>query len=312
MLAHHGAPALAGRAVDLSRDAGVIRISADRRRDGGRGFPINALARRNSTIGADKATTGIWRPLLEAAEPRIRIVFLSGDPGTPGHLFRIERCAAAAAAAGAETVIVRVDELDAHLHTVQAAHIIFIWRTQWHDLLARVVEEAHAERRTVIYDIDDLLFDPGLAKESIIDGIRSLGLDERETAESYSNILTAFANSDFGVAPTDFLAHRMRAYQKPVFTLPNGFDNRTLAAARAAVRARSIRPADGVERIGYAAGTRTHQRDFGELRAPSPPYCGCVRRRVSSCSRRKAIPSSCPTNSPSSRNSRSGSNGGGP
>jgi glycosyltransferase involved in cell wall biosynthesis len=227
--------------------------------------PINALARRDSTIEADKATTGIWRPLFEAAEPRIRIVFLSGDPGTPGHLFRIERCAAAAAAAGAETVIVRVDELDAHLRTVQAAHIIFIWRTQWHDLLARAVAQARAERRTVIYDIDDLLFDPTLAKESIIDGIRSLGLDERETAESYSNILTAFANSDFGVAPTDFLAHRMRAYQKPVFTLPNGFDNRTLAAARAAVRARAARPADGVERIGYAAGTRTHQRDFGEV-----------------------------------------------
>src|SRR5260370_42381700 len=40
-----------------------------------------------------------------------------------------------------------------------------------------------------------------------------------------------------------------------------------LAAGRLAVRRRALEPADGLLRIGYAAGTRTHQRDFSQCAA---------------------------------------------
>ena len=57
------------------------------------------------------------------------------------------------------------------------------------------------------------------------------------------------------------LARQVRELDKPTFVLPNCFDAAVLEASRLAVRRRV--PADeGIVRIGYAAGTRTHQRDF--------------------------------------------------
>jgi GT2 family glycosyltransferase len=54
----------------------------------------------------------------------------------------------------------------------------------------------------------------------------------------------------------------MRAFQKGTWILPNGFDAATLARSRLAVRARASAGWDRLVRIGYAAGTVTHQRDF--------------------------------------------------
>jgi len=49
----------------------------------------------------------------------------------------------------------------------------------------------------------------------------------------------------------------------PAIVLPNGLDHTTIAASRLAARRRRARgPEDELVRIGYAGGSRTHQRDF--------------------------------------------------
>ena len=65
-----------------------------------------------------------------------------------------------------------------------------------------------------------------------------------------------------GIATTAELAAHMRARHRPVHVVPNGFDAATLGRARLALRRRRAEPDDGLVRIGYAGGTRTHQMDF--------------------------------------------------
>ena len=54
----------------------------------------------------------------------------------------------------------------------------------------------------------------------------------------------------------------MRAFGKQVTVVPNGFDDAFLRTAQRAVEWRESLPDDGIVRIGYAAGTMTHQQDL--------------------------------------------------
>ena len=208
-----------------------------------------------STIGADKATTGIWRPLLEAAEPRIRIVFLSGDPGTPGHrsasndvrppLRPPVRRRSSCASTSSMLICTPCRPPTSSSYGGHSGTIC------WHGSSRRRMRSA--ERSSTISTTSCSTRGSPRRASSTESGASVWTSAYRRPSLRYSNILTAFANSDFGVAPTDFFPRtacvRTRSRFRP---FPTDSTTGTSAAARAAVRARSIRPADGVERIGDA------------------------------------------------------------
>lgn len=207
-----------------------------------------------------------------AAEARatnraMRLVYISGEPDTPGHLYRVERPAAAARISGAEVLVVRMEEATEHLGSVAEADVLVLWRTPLNDKVAAAVGVARSAQVKIIFDVDDLMVDPSLAKTEVIDGIRSQDLPENLVASHFEQIRQAMLAADLCTASTDELAQHMQRAWKPVRTLPNSFDHQTLAASRLAVRHWS-RERDGLLRIGYAGGSRTHQRDFA-LCAPA-------------------------------------------
>ena len=140
--------------------------------------------------------------------------------------------------------------------------LMIVWRAEWGPGLSELFRAVRKRGASIIFDVDDLMFDSSLATAQVIDAIRSMKLDSAQVAGFYDRICMTFEHCDYGTAPTSYLAHWMRRYQKPTFVLPNGFDQRTLEISREAVRNRRHSTSDGLERIGYAAGTRTHQRDF--------------------------------------------------
>ena len=192
------------------------------------------------------------------------IFFASGEADTPGHFYRIERYAEAAKTAGYGTVVFPVDKARDFLHQITFSSIIFIWRAMWSAPIVALYETAKAAGAKIVFDIDDFMFEPRLATKEVIDGIRSLNVTEEEVRHHYTEMHRTFSISDAGSAPTDFLAAHMRRYSIPAFVLPNGFDENTLLKSRLAVRARHQKSEDGLIRIGYAAGTLTHQRDFAQ------------------------------------------------
>ena len=227
-------------------------------------------------------------PQAFPGSPPPRVLFVSGEPDTPGHHYRVVRYAAAATAAGYAAEIVRSDELPrgriawACRGRGRPPALVVIWRAVWTAALQRAIRRWRRGGARILFDVDDYMFDPALARVSIIDGIRSQAFTEEAVAEMYARVNQTFLACDAGIAPTEPLAHAMRRWGKPAYVMPNGFDEASLQTSRRAVAARRRRTADGIVRIGYAAGSRTHQRDFA-VAAPAVarvlrerPHCRLV------------------------------------
>jgi glycosyltransferase involved in cell wall biosynthesis len=196
-----------------------------------------------------------------AASATRRILFVSGEAHTPGHIYRVMRHVEAAAQLGMAASWMTIAQVWERGEDISAADIVIIWRAEDSPMVAEIFSRARATGAKVLFDIDDLMFKPELATISIIDGIRSLGHDAASVAMMFQSIQKVAAHADACICTTEELAHHMREFNPITFVLPNGFDAAALSTSRRAVR-RCGRDSDGLVRLGYATGTRTHQADF--------------------------------------------------
>ncbi len=200
-------------------------------------------------------------PLLTSSSTRAtRLVWISGEPDTPGQLYRVARHVEAGARGGLVTDWMRADEIARRRDEIMAADVLVIWRAAWDEDVAAAVEAARGAGVRVVFDIDDLMFEPDLARTEIIDGIRSQQLTEAQVQEHYRRVRTTLQAADIVMAATEELAMQARRLSVPALVLPNGFDAITYGRSRLAARRRQR--SEPVVRIGYAGGSRTHQRDF--------------------------------------------------
>lgn len=203
-----------------------------------------------------------WLVRREEVGSAHRIVFVSGEADTPGHVYRVVRPARAAAELGHAVDVIDLDDLSAAHCRGPAPVVVFVWRARWCGRLERAVTAWRRAGARIVFDIDDLMIDPALADPAVIDGIRSMGLKPADIARHYAAIRRTLDLADECHAPTEPLAAALRACGKPAEVTVNGFDDDTWRASRAAVLDRRGATDDGLIRIGYASGSRTHQRDF--------------------------------------------------
>jgi glycosyltransferase involved in cell wall biosynthesis/SAM-dependent methyltransferase len=192
----------------------------------------------------------------------LSILYVSAEPTTPGNSYRVTRYVEAAAANGVAASWMPQASLAGRLHEVSSYDVLVLWRTPWDEAIAKATATMKGLGRTVVFDVDDLMVDPNLASTSIIDGIRSQHFTEEMVRDHYGRVRQTMLAADICTATTHELAHYMREADKPVFVLPNGFDQTTHDLSREAAR-QWRRQRDGLIRIGYAGGSRTHQRDLG-------------------------------------------------
>ena len=252
-------------------------------RDPGPSFDTTHYLRRNPDVGssgmnplAHFLTTGeqeARRPRAGRVAPEPggrRIVLVSGEPGTPGHRYRVTRLAAALRRIGDDVVVLDVPQAaSSRIAALRDIDLLVLWRTVWGDELATAVRTARRGGALVVFDVDDLMIDPRAATTDVIDGIRSQGLTEADVADWYTRMRRTVEQVDVCTCTTEALADHLRRLNRPVWVLPNGFDDATAARSRLARRTVDAGPgSSAVVRIGYAAGSRTHQRDFA-LIAPA-------------------------------------------
>lgn len=188
-----------------------------------------------------------------------KILYISGEPSTPGHLYRVLR---PIAACGGEAGWMAASEISTRIREIEAADILVLWRTPWNEQVAQAVDAARRSGAKIVFDVDDLMIDPDIARLDVIDGIRTQHLTEESVRNHYNAVKQSMASADLCLATTEELADQMRRLWMPAQVLPNGFDHEMLVLARLAVRRRQKQPDDGLIRIGYAGGSKTHQRDF--------------------------------------------------
>ncbi len=205
------------------------------------------------------------------------LLFLSGEDHTPGHTYRIERYVAAARALGLDAGWSLVGPVGPT--ELAGIRLVVLWRVPYSEHIAGIIQVTHEQGGRVVFDVDDLMFRPELATIEVIDGIRSQHFSEPDTRAFFGLIARSLHGADLVTCPTEELAHQARLRGRPAFVLPNGFDAAGHDAARRAHRD-WVGYADDVVRIGYAGGSRTHQRDFA---AAAPALARVLRAHPDTC-----------------------------
>jgi glycosyltransferase involved in cell wall biosynthesis/predicted SAM-dependent methyltransferase len=189
------------------------------------------------------------------------ILFVSSEYSTPGNVYRVERFVDTLNTIGYSATWMRMEELAGRMSELSNFDALVIWRVSWNSTLAQAVSIIRSRGMKVIFDVDDLMIDPKFARIKLIDGIRSQFLKEKSVGDHYSKVRETMLAADLCITTTDELAFHMRLAGKPTFVVPNGFDHITLETSRAAARS-WLSNRDDLIRIGYAGGSRTHQRDL--------------------------------------------------
>ncbi|MCX2560550.1 glycosyltransferase [Acetobacter farinalis] len=195
--------------------------------------------------------------------PRRKVLFVAGEPESPGVQYRCIRNAAACVRAGHEARWKPCAEVNPE--DLGWADTVILWRVEFSghvDILLQLARENGAD---IIFDTDDITFLPHMARFDIIDGIRSIGATEQRIEAVFTEMRRTLMRSDLCFAPTDTLAGLMRINKPLTYTVPNTFDPETLRRSRMAMRKKQQIGPDGLVRIGYATGSRTHQRDFARV-----------------------------------------------
>lgn len=135
-------------------------------------------------------------------------------------------------------------------------------RVQWSDEVAAFFERARSLDRTVIFDTDDLIFEPNLIRHFAVFEVWPEAELRREVEKlrRYQTTLRACAAATVTTEPLSEHARRHAARAEVVF---NAVSQEMVRLADAALESASRSAANDVT-IAYFSGTRTHDRDFRE------------------------------------------------
>ena len=141
--------------------------------------------------------------------------------------------------------------------------MVIFYRVPGFDSVMDLIAECRRLNIQTLWDVDDLIFDEAVLKTSST--INSLAPAEKEGVINGAKLYRkAMLACDEGIASTSGLAKAMKeAGMKTVHIVENALDGETLAAAQS-IGGRLKNQEDGLIRIIYGSGTKTHNIDFLE------------------------------------------------
>lgn len=196
---------------------------------------------------------------------KTRIALISSDVCCPGHVYRMERLAAALLPKCHIDIIPNADlAMDAiAMSRACYANIVWIWRCSNTEQLETVVRKVHERGGFIIFDVDDLCFHPDYYVPEWMDAIRHRKLNVRELRLHGQAVFDLAQAADFCVGATTHLAQELSERAgKGAFTLRNTFDHSFRLRCVFARQKFLEEKDDNLVRIGYATGTATHQADL--------------------------------------------------
>ncbi len=239
------------RRARRARSGEVAKDSA-----GGSGYR-EAVPNRSQV--ARETELGVSKQLVTAADTRTRVLFLSGEPDTPGHRYRVADFADALPEASFQVEVSGLNSVYSLKDDVGSFDVVWFWRARYNNAAKRAIAAGRQSGARIVADIDDLVFASPLVAEADIDGYRSLGWDFAADGPLFRSRADVLSRADLRVGTTDTLVQALAGSVGPAVEIPNGYDAQAWALSDLAVATRAD---DGLFRIGYAGGTLTHQRDL--------------------------------------------------
>ena len=153
-------------------------------------------------------------------------------------------------------------EIDEALHS----DVIFLYRLEMGRLLRRLINRAHELHKPIIFDTDDLIFEPDLIEQHR--AVQNLSpSDQIQHANGVRRYLETLQASDTVVTATPLLAEFARRRGKPAYVHRNSLGREMFAHAERVLAQRRQQPRCNEVVIGYGSGTPTHDVDFQEATA---------------------------------------------
>ena len=195
--------------------------------------------------------------------PANRVLFVSDDPKTRGHIYRVENHVAALRSGGLEAGWCAIGEFGPP--QLSGVTMVVAFRIAWDARLAAIFAACRSRGIAVAFDVDDLVFEPMYMREPYFDYVRRLNPAQRERwAEKVEGWRQSLLEADFAMVSTLPLAAAVERLDRQALVWPNGISWTMVENARQLLpRAEG----NGV-RLGYASGAPTHQKDFAGIVAP--------------------------------------------
>jgi glycosyltransferase involved in cell wall biosynthesis/2-polyprenyl-3-methyl-5-hydroxy-6-metoxy-1,4-benzoquinol methylase len=156
-----------------------------------------------------------------------------------------------------------------HKITLQEAltyDVLYLYRVAYDPSIEELIDQARARRIPVVFDTDDLVFEPEMATS--VDALATMPSDQAalyyEGVWRYRRTLLA---CDAVVTSTGPLAELARALGKPTFIHRNALSGEFIRLAEPLSVQRKTRAAASRIILGYVSGTATHNKDFAEASA---------------------------------------------
>jgi hypothetical protein len=217
------------------------RALRSRRERYGHADPIRESPTRRRRAGETRPTIGWVAPV--------------GDPFTAR--YRVTNLAAALTDRGVRAAVIRSDRFDAG--RLQGCDTVVLCRTGWDANVARQVRRLRAWGTRIVFDIDDLLFDPTLLAQTV-----PAAGGEAARLDLITRLRQTLDAADLVTVSTEPLEEAIAALGRPVARIPNSLGRDVLDRFHVPRVVASAPSASGV-RLCYAAGTASHDADLAAI-----------------------------------------------
>jgi glycosyltransferase involved in cell wall biosynthesis len=247
-------------AIRLSCEAWERRVEF-----GWRGIAMRVLRRLTGTraLGPHEVVENSGAYPMPGHGAEFDVIYAIGfGHGLPKR-YRVFDMADGLTAAGYRVHVVDLDRLDDIRRNRWRAKAFVFFRAEY-DRLAGVREMLAYARETgmrLVYDIDDLVFDPAFADH--IDSVcRMLPYERRHYLDAMRRRRELLLRCDLVTVSTPPLARIAESLGRPAAVIPNPINDEQMRLA-AALATAPLGHREGIL-IGYFSGSPTHQRDFAE------------------------------------------------
>lgn len=234
----------------MDRPPSIAHLDRFRAEARGRG----AAGRTPTGTLAEAVTPGAlpWRAFYD-------VIYLTGCHEGESKRYRVANYAEALNRLGYDVLtLLDCEYLDLIRSEVQARALV-LFRCAWDERIAELVAFARRRGIPVVFDIDDLVFEPESTHLVRVVGTfdAAAQADYRRGVERYRQTLE---HADYATCSTEYLAARARQAGIAAHTLPNTLNLAQIERGEALRLSRA--QSTGTVRIGYFSGSNTHQVDF--------------------------------------------------
>ena len=143
------------------------------------------------------------------------------------------------------------------------ADVLILQRVPMTVALGELIDAMHAAGRPVIFDVDDLVFEPQLTAWHR--GVQNLPVAEQTLYDAgVRRYLGTLTRCDRVVTASPLLAELAQRHGPPAFVHRNALGHAMMALAGELYALRNMRPPSDRVVLGYGSGTPTHDVDFAE------------------------------------------------